>query len=794
MPFYEGPLDCRIAFVGEAPGGTEVQAGRPFVGKAGQLFNRLLETVGINRTECYIDNVFQERPNANDVKPWLDLSRKHAVESDRYRKALFNLKARLDACNANVIVALGGTALYALTGQRAITKRRGSILSSDLLPGRKVIPTIHPSAALRQYLDSHLIKFDLKRVIDESYTDGINLLDRELILLPSFEQVMDYLDYCHNGGHEFVAYDIEVTRGEVSHISFSYDAASGICVPLLVEGKDRYTPPQEMQIWLKIAALLSDPKIQKVGQNITFDATFLFRKYGIRTASMHDTMIAQAILLPDFPKGLDFIQSMYCKGEPYYKDDGKEWFKYAEGEKAFRRYSAMDSVVVAEAWPCQVTDLEAQGNWETYNKQRKLIEPLVFIGERGIRLDNSGLTQEAVNAKQKIEVLEGKLASLTGDATFNWRSVPQLKRYFYGTLGLRQYTRRGSVTTDDKAMRRIAAKGIREAQLILDLRHEAKLHGTYYTMDLDADQRLRCSYNPVGTKQGRISSSKTIFGTGGNLQNQPPEMKRLMLADPGYILVGLDLSQAENRVVAYDAEEHRMIDAFEKGIDIHVQTAAMIYNVPMEEVTDELRANGKRANHGLNYDLGANSFAMYYQINFEDADFIVERYHQIYPGVRLWHGQIKNELGRTRTLVNLFGRKRTFMDRWGHDMWKEAYSYIPQSTVATITNDTFHFIYNDERFAAVPLVNTVHDSVVIQIPIALGVEFGARTILTIKEFMERPLETHGRSFSIPVDVKVGDRLDEEKKSPTRMTELKAKLLTDVSATAELLEPCYAKSA
>ena len=253
-------------------------------------------------------------------------------------------------------------------------------------------------------------------------------------------------------------------------------------------------------------------------------------------------------------------------------------------------------------------------------------------------------------------------------------------------------------------------------------------------MKLDEDGRMRCSFNPVGTEQGRISSSKTIRGTGANLQNQPPETQAMMLADPDCILINQDLGQAENRVVAYIAGEHRMINAFEKGIDIHKQTGSLISEVPIEEVTDEQRSDGKKANHGLNYDLGYKSFALIYQMPEKQAKFIVDRYHSVYPGVRQWHNSVREELSRqARTLVNCYGRKRVFLDRWGHELFKVAYSYCPQSTVAEKMNqDGVLFIYDrQDLFPEVQFLNTIHDSIRYQVPISVGYERNREVILCL---------------------------------------------------------------
>jgi len=372
-------------------------------------------------------------------------------------------------------------------------------------------------------------------------------------------------------------------------------------------------------------------------------------------------------------------------------------------------------------------------------------------------------------------------------ATVNPNSAPQIQQYFYTTLRHKPYIRNGRITCDDKALKRLAAKGVDEAKILLKYRAATKLKGTYLDMSFDTDNRIRCAYNPVGTAQGRISSSKHIFGTGGNQQNQPPAMKALQVADPGYILVNQDLGQAENRVVAYISGEAAMIEAFEKKIDIHRQTAAMIYGVAMEDVSEEQRDWGKRANHGLNYDLGYKSFAMYYQIEATEANHIVERYHAVYPGVREWHASIRDELNRNgRTLINCLGRRRVFKGRWNHDLFKVAYSYVPQSTVAAKMNlDGVCYLYErQDLFPEVEFLNTVHDSIQYQVPLAAGLWRVVEIIKELKKSLERPLEWRGRTFAVPVDTELGFNFNKK-----TMLEWKASTVesTDESRLAEGLE-------
>jgi len=768
----KGPKDCKIAIVGEAPGSTEMKLGEPFVGSSGKLLNNLLSTAGIIRSRCFITNVIKEQPYKNNIKIFIDLSKKAVKETPEYHNYVKILKRELDSCDANVIVAVGAVPLYALCGERGVVKKRGSMYESTLLPGRKVIPTIHPAAALRQYLYQHYILYDLIRVKRESEFPDLILDENNLIIRPSFIESINYLEIC-NSKH-LVAFDIEVSNHEVSCISFSYSDKEVISIPFIERGRDYFPPDQEVEIWKSIATVLENKNVTKLAQNASFDITFLFRKYGIRTRPIEDTMVAQAIIIPDFPKGLDFITSMYTD-EPYYKDEGKFRIKTGIGsDEKFWKYNAKDSIVLMKAFPKMFKELMALGNVEIYRHQASIIEPLVFMGEIGIRVDHEGLKEASIKTGQEIDELNIELEMLTEGSITNSNSVKQVKEYFYEEKKEKPYISRTThnPTVNEDALKRLSRKGYKEANVLLKIRTLSKLKGTYLDVNLDEDKRLRCAFNPVGTKSGRLSSSKTIFGTGTNLQNQPSEMKKYMLADKHYIIYNVDLGQAENRVVAYISPEHAMIEAFERGIDIHSQTAGLIFRKPIDEISDEEnscpigggrfseRFWGKKANHGLNYDLGYKSFALYYEISEQESKFIVSAYHTAYPGIRQYYEWIQSKLRENRVLVNPFGRKRKFMGRWGHDLFKEAYSWIPQSTVADKLNrDGVLYIYqNQQWFKYIELLNQVHDSIVFQIPISIGVDKHAEMLVRIKKSLESPITWRTQTFSIPIDIEMGTDL------------------------------------
>ena len=746
-----------------------MKLGEPFVGQSGQLLNSLLSMAGIVRSTCYITNVIKEQPFKNNIKLFIDLSKKVPIKTLEYDKYVESLKEELKDCKANILVAVGAVPLYALAGQRGITKRRGSMYESTLLPGRKVIPMIHPAAALRQYIWQHYILYDLLKIKRESESPKLNFPESNIIIRPSFLDSMNYLSSCHT--KNIVAYDIEVSNHELSCISFSHTKGSAISIPFTERGREYFPPDQECEIMKRIALLLEDVNTTKLAQNAAFDNTFMFRKYGIKTRPIEDTMVAQAIIFPDFPKGLDFITSIHTD-EPYYKDEGKFRIKTGMGsDEKFWIYNAKDSLVLMEAFPKMLEELNMLGNLDIYKHQTSLIEPLVYMGEKGLCVDHEGLIKASREAGEKLDALALELDTLTDGFIRNPNSPVQVKNYFYDEKGEKPYLNRKThkPSVDEDALKRLARKGYKEAEVMLKIRTLAKLKGTYLDVRLDEDKRLRCAFNPVGTKSGRLSSSKTIFGTGTNLQNQPEEMKKYMLADRGQIIYNVDLGQAENRVMAYIAPEYAMIKAFENGMDIHTQTAALIFRKHIDQISDKEgscpigsgryseRFWGKKANHGLNYDLGYKTFALYYEIPEQEAKFIVSSYHTAYPGIRQYYEWIQAQLRSDRMLKNPFGRRRKFMGRWGYELFNEAYSWIPQSTIADKINmDGVLFLYKDqESFKEVELLNQVHDSIVFQIPIKAGIERHKNILNKVKKSLEQPIKWRAQTFSIPADIEMG---------------------------------------
>lgn len=812
-----GNLNATLAGCGEQPGIQEIRSRppKPFIGPAGKGLNECLLMTKIIRRNIYLTNVIKDLDKP--LKHYIDIDSrgKATVHPDgmQYIQELGDELKRLS--NLNCIVAFGNIALFALTNRIGITKWRGSVIESTLVPGLKVIPTFHPATFIPpkfNYINKPIICEDLKRAKLESTFKEIKRQQRTIIIKPSFDEAVATLNHCYEVGlrGQTIAIDIEVINGELDCISFGWSLQHAISIPFRDHSGDYFSPDQEYELMLLISKIIQSPRISKVGANFIFDLQFMLHKYGILPrGTLHCTQIAQKISFPDLPAGLDAVTTMHTD-IPYYKQDGKQWMKMGLGSwEEWWNYNGMDAIVPVEALPKQLQILRKQGNEATYERQRRLIEPLIYMSERGIRVDVQGIIDYKEKQQAKLESLAEELNKEVG-YEINYNSPAQLKEYFYGTLGFKPYKKKGpggkySTTTDVDALKRLARRGVKAARIMLDIRSLSKRISTYLNITkVDPDGRMRSSYKPVGAETGRISSGTTIFGKGSNQQNWPHDLLRFFLFDDGYIGYSFDLSQIENRIVAYVGGVIPQIEAFEQGIDLHRLSASIIFNKSYDQISDKDGSStlgdgrqserywGKKANHATNYDVGYKTFALKNEMSESEAKFTLEKIHKGYPQIRGgYHQVIQNMLKTNRTVTNLFGRSRLFLgpiipsypttpQSACADTYRQAYAHFPQSTCADKVNEQgVEFIYyNQQQFKPIELLAQVHDSVVFQIPLSIPWIEHAEMLLLIKQSLETPLEWHGNEISTPCDLSIGFNMNK-----ADMKELKSK---EIPTSKEML--------
>ena len=802
-----GLREAKLAICGEQPGVQEIRWNppTPFVGPAGKGQDSCMQVADIIRRECYLTNVIKDLDAP--LSHYINLSSygKYTISEDGWTY-INELRDELKALpNLNAIVAYGNIPLIALTNRVGITKWRGSVLESTLIPGLKVIPTFHPATFIPpkfNFMNKPLICFDLKRAKYESQFKELRREERNVKIKPTYNESVAILKNAYEQGLRGVTLDIdiEVINEELDCIAIATNPHNAVSIPFRWTQGDYFSVEQEHEIMLLITAIMQEERISKRGANFIFDCQFLLHKYGMRPrGEIHCTQIAQKISFPDFKAGLDFVTTMHTD-IPYYKEDGKKWMKVGGTWESWWHYNGMDSIATAAAHPKQIEDLQRQGNIETYDRQRKLIPPLLYMMEKGIKVDVSGMLDEQEKIGSYIDETAEILNRKVG-FNLNYNAPKQLQEYFYRKLGIKPYKKRNAKgqwveTADEDAMKRLARKGHDEARIILDLRRAKKRSSTYLNIGkVDKDGRYRSSYKPVGAETGRLSSGETIFGTGGNQQNWPHDLLQFFLFDEGYIGYSFDLSQIENRIVAYVGGIIPMIEAFETGKDLHRFTASMIFDKPYDEISDKDGSStlgdghqserfwGKKGNHAIDYDYGYKSFALKYEITETESSRIIERIHTVFPQIRQgYHPLIQSMLKKDRTVINLFGRKRIFMGPIIPNppsvpkaacvaTYREGYAQLPQSTTADKINEQGieHIYYNQDDFRPVELLTQIHDSVVFQIPLSTPWKQHAEMLLKIKRSLETPMFWRDIKITVPADLSIGNCMCKE-----MMKEIKSK--------------------
>jgi uracil-DNA glycosylase len=540
-PYEDGDPDSPILILGQAPSTTEMRYQKPLVGPSGEVLRDCLHAAGLNRRGVYVLNIWED-PVHTDRKGliWKDRSSQDLLWSPKgitplgYEMAAATLK-RICKSGSNTLVPLGQQALELCTGiSKAVMKWRGSpLIGLERVGGRFVVPTIHPAATIHGvYLWRYLIISDLKKAYRQSTSSKTLAPERSILIRPTFKEVMLYLEDCKRQGR--VSTDLEVINHQVSCFCLVHKPLEAMVVPFMDEQGEMWTEEEECKIWKGYADLMYDKDVMKINQNIVgFDAPFLMMQNNIYVRGpIGDTMIAQHSLYPEFNKGLDFIASVHTD-EPYWKDEGKMWKNQGGDWPTFWRYNGKDGCVSLEAWDVLAEELTERGMWTTYNFTADMLPSLLYATMDGLAVDFKSLEQTKRAIEAQIAKLEAELLDIA-DYEFNPLSPAQVKKYIYDHKGVKPYRNAsGGVTTDDKALSRIIRKhpDLREAKYVQELRAKKKLKATYLDVEADPDGRLRCSWNPRGTWTGRLSSSKTIFDRGLNLQNLDPAFKQFIVDD-----------------------------------------------------------------------------------------------------------------------------------------------------------------------------------------------------------------------------------------------------------------------
>lgn len=763
-----GPSNAKIIVVGESPGLQEEREGKPFVGPSGRDMEIACSRAGIDFNECYITNAHKLRPTGRqDKHAHFFLYAKGFAPTDDFSTYIVEMIQEIlavrEAGGGNVVVALGNYALWALTGEWGITKWRGSILESHIIPGLKVIPSLHPAYFMRgKEAEKVLLVWDLRRAREESDDPSIVLPNPEYILDPTQDQISVAIDkILHHGTFTF---DTEwYTADDLACIGFTSDPSWAICM-------DAALP--ECRAAFK--ELLSSD-CQKYAHNAMFDCIYLERGgYPVKmvaddsTRLIQDTMVGHFVCWPDLRKGLDLVASVYTRFR-YYKDDYKIWKEAGRVDETMLHVYNCNDVCATDTAREAIFDPDGELDWtgcrKTYELNMQTFHIMAKATLLGIRGDWEELATQIAYHTKRARLSNDLLAEILG-RRINVRSSVQVAKLVFDDMGFGKKRKR---STAQPILMDLAAQETDEFKktvltLIVSIRRDENALSKYVNETLfDFDGRLRSMWNMAGTEYGRKSASKDKWrGTGVSLQTMPEQVRGVCIADPGTVFFIPDLAQAEARVVAYLSEDWQIIEWLEAGEDTHCKTAEILFGIPYEEVGEESRERylAKRCRHALNYMMGARELKMTINKDYIDtgigiteaqAKVLRQKYLDLHAPLLMWWDKVKQQVARDGAVTNCFGRRRRFTERWGDKMFKSAVAGEPQSTVADL-NQT-GLVRVAQACPDVTILVDTHDGSLMQVPEAKVEEYKE----LIPELLSIPIRVNNYEFTIPVELKIADR-------------------------------------
>ncbi|GIV44132.1 MAG: DNA polymerase I [Bacteroidia bacterium] len=552
---------------------------------------------------------------------------------------------------------------------------------------------------------------------------------------------------------------LDAIGSQLVGLSFCYKPHEAFYIPI----------PDEYEKAKKILTLFQpffeNNNILKIGQNLKYDLLAL-KNYNIQVAEpFFDTMIAHYVIDAESKHNMDFLSEKYLNYTPISietligkKGKNQKSMKEVELSK-ITEYAAEDADITFQLYE-KFLPLIHQNQLENifYTIESPLMPVLVEMEYQGVKIDVHILKELSQELHKELKTLEKQIYELSG-TEFNIQSPKQLSEILFDKLNLTKgkKTATGQLSTNEETLLELAEEH-EIVKKILDYRQTAKLKSTY----VDAlpelinpkTQRLHTTFAQTVAVTGRLSSINP------NLQNIPirtekgKEIRKAFIASENHVLLSCDYSQIELRIMAALSQDENLIDAFAKKEDIHIATAARIFNVPLNEVNSDMRRKAKTANFGIIYGISAYGLAQRLNISRTEAKKLIDIYFEKYPKVKTYmenaiksareKGYVETMMGRKRYLKDIHSANftvRSFAER-------TAINTPIQGTAADIIKlamiDIHHLIQKNQWKTR--MILQVHDELLFEVP--------NEEIDIVQEPIKKAME-NAFSISVPLEVNIG---------------------------------------
>ena len=502
---------------------------------------------------------------------------------------------------------------------------------------------------------------------------NISYEDYHLVITEEdFDNLISDLKKAHEFAVDLETNSLDIVSAEIVGISLSFKEHQAFYIPLRhdYEGAPKQLPAD--MVIAKLKPILEDPAKRKIGQNLKFDMQILRNAGVIMSAPFDDIMIASYLINPaKHNHNLEDIANEYLSHQMItYKDvvgTGKKEITFNKVDiNRATEYSAEDADVTYLASK-KLLPLLAEANLNKIYEELEipLVAILADIELNGVKIDMDFLKELSAEFNKKLELLKTSIYQLAGKE-FNIDSPKQLQEILFTDLQLPAGKRiKTGFSTDNDTLSKLADKHELPAK-ILEYRGFSKLMNTYvdaFPLLINPKTgRLHTSYNQTVAATGRLSSSNP------NLQNIPirteegRRIREAFVPEKGRILISADYSQIELRLLAHCSQDQTLLDAFANDQDIHTRTAAELFSVNEDLISEDMRRTAKTINFGIIYGMSAHGLASALSISHGLAQSYIDSYFAKYPGVKTYMEKSITDAREKGYVITLFGRKRALPD------------------------------------------------------------------------------------------------------------------------------------
>jgi len=701
-----------------------------------------------------LDNIYDNLPKLKKgVRNRLTVGKENAFLSQELvtiEKAVPGVQLELDAC------------LTQDFDQQAVMTLFGALQFSTLvkrLP--KTTRKKQPSS-----LPPDKIEIDYRVVQDEASLDALV----EVIKQAEFVTLDVETNRVNTMTAKLVGLAIGVGEGKAYYLPFAHRAGlpSGQLSFDMMELSDPHNLSLE-KTTQRLNPLFRRDGLKIYAHNAKFDVKVLLRHGFDVPMVTHDTMIAAWIISPDSPIALKSLaltelrQNMTEISELIGKGRKQITMDYVDLEKVVP-YACADVDMTSRLVPLQNKQLKERGLYRLFHEiEMPLVRVLVDIEMRGIGFDALALVDVRQHITNRLATLEAQVYEAAG-YEFNIQSTQQLSDLLFNQLGLNKRkskrTKHGYYSTAVQVL-----EALKEehpiAEFILEQRSLQKLLSTYVdqlpTMVNPTTKRIHSDFSQTSAGTGRLSSSNP------NLQNIPTrtelgqQIRRAFVTPANHVLLAVDYSQVELRVLAHLSGDEAMIAAFQRGEDIHAATGTRIFKVKLEEVTREQRRIAKAVNFGLLFGMSAFRLSRETGLGYKEAEKLLQAYFENYPGIKRYLEGIVQEVQQRGYAETIMGRRRYYpilqrapLSNQGRAAERAAKNHPIQGSAAEIIKIAMINIHQRvrEQNLRTRMVLQVHDELLFDIP---EEELEVVTPLII-ETMVNAMQL---DVPVKVDVKVG---------------------------------------